>query len=199
MKEISIYSVIVIIVSITVMYIRQLLLRKIKPALAMWLFFSIAIGISMITYLKEGDYTYYDNIMNAVDLVYVVTVTIAILVFGDKSSRFTTFDKGCLAAVLGIIVFWLFTSNHQVTNILMQIILVIAYFPVVKRLLSLKENTEPFSVWIGMLIAPALSLFSSNGILAKIYSGRAIICVSLLLLLMLRVEILNRRKSQNKS
>jgi hypothetical protein len=197
MKEISIYSVIIIIISITVIYIKQLVQRKIKPALAMWLFFSIAIGISMITYLRDGEYTLYDNIMNATDLVYVVTVTIAIIIFGDKSSKFTAFDKGCLIMVSIIIVFWLFTNNNQITNILMQLILIIAYFPVMKRLLTLKENTESFPVWIGMLIAPAISLLSSKGILAIIYSGRAILCVSLLLLLMLRVEILSRRRTDN--
>lgn len=197
MKEISIYSVIIIILIITVIYIRELLKKKIKPALAMWISFSIAIVISMITYLKEGDNSLYDNIMNATDLVYVVTVSVAIIFFGDKSSRFTRFDKGCLITVLIISVFWFFTNNHLITNILMQIILVIAYFPVVKRLITSKENTEPFIVWIGMLVAPSIALFSSKGMLATIYSTRAIICVSILLILMLRIEILNKRRSQN--
>ena len=44
----------------------------------------------------------------------------------------------------------------------MQAILVIAYFPVVKRLVESKENTEPFSVWIGMLLAPSLALFQAR-------------------------------------
>jgi hypothetical protein len=199
MREFSIYSVIIISISITVIYIKQLVQKKIRPALAMWIFFSIAIGISMVTYLKDGDFTLYDNIMNATDLVYVVTVTIAILIFGDKSSKFTTFDKGCLVLVFIIVLFWLLTNNNQITNILMQLILVIAYFPVMKRLLTLKENTESFTVWIGMLIGPAISLLSSKGMLATIYSGRAILCVSLLLLLMLRVEIMDRRRKQKNS
>ena len=197
MRELSIISVVIIIITITVIYIRQLLKKKIKPALAMWIFFSIAIVISMITYLKEGNYTLLDNIMNATDLVYVVTVSVAIIFFGDKSSGFTQFDKGCLIGVLIISVFWLFTKDHLVTNILMQAILIIAYFPVVMRLITLKENTEPFIVWIGMLVAPSLALLSTKGMLATIYSLRAIICVSILLLLMLRIEILNKRRNKN--
>jgi len=197
MKELSIYSVVFISILITVIYIRQLLKRKIRPALAMWIFFSIAIIISMITYLREGNYSILDNIMNATDLVYVVSVSVAIILFGDKSSRFTRFDKGCLVAVILITVFWLFTKDHLATNLLMQTILVIAYLPVVDRLLKSKENTEPFLVWIGMLVAPALALISSKGMLATIYSTRAIICVSVLLALMLRVEILNKRRNQN--
>jgi len=80
----------------------------------------------------------------------------------------------------------------------MQSILIIAYFPVVKRLLDSKENTEPFSVWIGMLLAPMIALLSSRGTLATIYSVRAIICVGLLLLLMLWIEILKKRRAQQK-
>jgi hypothetical protein len=190
MRELSIYAVVAITLAIMVRYILLLIRKKIKPALAMWLFFSVAIIMSLVTYRSEGGYGLMDNIMNTVDLVYVVTVCIAILLFGDKSSRFTRFDKGCLVAVMIILLFWIFTLNHRLTNILMQAILVIAYFPVVKRLIDSRENTEPFSVWIGMLLAPAIALFSSKGTLATIYSVRAIICISILLGLMIRIEIL---------
>ena len=196
MREFSIYTVIIIILIIMVRYIWLLIRNEIKPALAMWLFFSVAISMSFITYMSEGDYGYLDNIMNTADLVYVVTICMAILIFGDNSSKFSRFDKGCLIAVLIIVGFWIFTQNHKVTNFLIQAVLVIAYFPVVKRLLDSKKNTEPFSVWIGMLVAPSVALLSSKGMLATIYSVRAIICVGLLLLLMLRIEILNKREKQ---
>jgi hypothetical protein len=195
MREFSIYSVIVITLVIMVRYILLLVRKEIKPALAMWLFFSVAIIMSLITYRSEGGYGLLDNIMNTVDLIYVVTVCIAIFLFGDRSSKFTRFDRNCLAAVIIILLFWIFTQNHWVTNILMQVILVIAYFPVVKRLLDSRENTEPFSVWIGMLLAPSIALISSKGALATIYSVRAIFCVSILLLLMVRIEFLKLRNN----
>jgi hypothetical protein len=196
MREFSIYSVIIIIFFIMIRYIWLLVRKEIKPALAMWLFFSVAIIMSIITYLSDGDYGFFDNIMNTADLIFVITISIAIIIFGDESSKFTRFDKACMIAVSVIVVFWLFTQNHRITNMLMQTILVIAYFPVIKRLLDSKENSEPFSVWIGMLLAPSLALISSKGILATVYSVRAIICVSSLLLLMLRVEILNKKKNK---
>ena len=198
MKAFSIYAVILITVTIMIRYIILLVRKEIKPALAMWLFFSVAIVMSLITYRSDGGYGLLDNIMNTVDLIYVVTVCIAIFLFGDKSSKFTRFDKGCLAAVIMILLFWIFTRNHWLTNLLMQAVLVIAYFPVVKRLIESRENTEPFSVWIGMLLAPSLALVSSKGTLATIYSVRAIICVSLLLLLMLRIEFLKLKSRQSE-
>jgi hypothetical protein len=199
MRAFSIYAVTIITIFLMVRYISLLVRKKIKPALAMWLFFSVAIIMTMITYRAEGNYGFLDNIMNTVDLVYVITVCLAIFIFGDTSSRFTNFDKGCLTAVMAILIFWIFTRNHLLTNLMMQAILVIAYFPVVKRLLDSKENTEPFSVWIGMLLAPAIALISSKGTLATIYSVRAIICVGTLLLLMLRIEILNMKSRKQQS
>ena len=193
MREFSIISVTIIIFLVAVAYIRLLIKQKIKPALAMWIFFTIAVSMSLITYLSESNYSFLDNIVNSVDLIYVSAVTVAILIFGDKSSKFTRFDKGCLVAVIMIIIFWFFTRNHFVTNILIQSIMVIAYFPVIKRFIVSKENTESVYVWTGMLLAPAFSLLSSQGLLATIYAVRAIVCTGLLVLLMLRMEYLKKK------
>ena len=86
-------------------YIYLLYRKKISPSLAMWIFFSLAVGISLFTYFADGDYNISDNILNFTDLILVVSVSIAILIWGDKTTHFNTFDLGCLAAVALIIVF----------------------------------------------------------------------------------------------
>jgi hypothetical protein len=198
MKTFSIVSVSLITITLAVQYIRQLIKREIQPALAMWVMFSVAVAMSLITYQKEGNYGFTDNILNSVDVIYVVTVSVAIAIFGEKSSKITRFDSGCLVVVGLIVIFWLFTQNHLVTNFMIQTILVIAYFPVVKRLFETRVNTEPFLIWGGMLIAPVLSLLSSKGLLATVYSVRAIICVGTLLLLMLWIEYSAKKRKALK-
>ena len=195
-RTFSIYSVTLITIFLAVRYIWQLVRKEIKPALAMWIIFSIAVAMSLITYLKEGNYEFTDNILNSVDVVYVITVSVAIAIFGEKSSKITRFDLGCLIVVGLIVVFWLFTQNHLVTNFMIQTILVIAYFPVVKRLFETRVNSEPFLIWTGMLIAPVLSLLSSKGLLATVYSVRAIICVGTLLLFMLWIEVSGKNEKK---
>jgi len=173
---------------ILVNYVWLIRKKKIQPALAMWVFFTIAVAGSLITYLSEGSFSPLDNILNTSDMVLVGFVTLAILVFGDKTSRFTRFDLGCLAAVAAILVFWGFTRQHAAAHLAIQAILVIAYFPVVRRIWKTDQNTEPFAPWIGMLLAAALALFSSKGVLATVYAVRAVACTSLLLLLMARAQ-----------
>lgn len=192
-QQVSIVSVSLLNLIITVWYCWLTYKQKIKPALAMWIFFTIAVAISLTTYLKSDHFSFLDNILNTTDLAMTFIVTAAIWIFGDHTSRFSRFDSGCFVAVMVILGFWLVTKNHVVTHILTQAILVIAYFPVVSRLWKTRENTESLAIWIGMLLAPMLSLLSSKGTLATIYSVRAIVCILILLMLMLRVEYLGKK------
>lgn len=162
----------------------------------MWTFFTLAVGMSLITYFAEGDYSFSDNILNFTDLFAVGGIAIAIFFMGDKSARFNKFDLFCLGAVGLIIVFWMLSSNHLVSNFAVQSIIVISYFPVIKRMLNQKKNTESFSVWILILIAPMISLLSSEGLLAAVYAVRAILCSGTLLALMLRIEVQNKKRNQ---
>lgn len=195
-RLISIVSVSFLNLAITGWYSWLTYKQKIKPALAMWIFFTIAVAISLLTYIESGQFGFWDNILNTTDLALTATITLSIVLFGDPSTRFSTFDKGCLIAVLLILLFWFITKNHFMTHALTQAILVIAYFPVVRRLWKTRENSESFLVWTGMLLAPLLALLSSKGILATIYSVRAIVCIILLLLLMLRVEFLRKKQPE---
>jgi len=180
-------------VFILIRYIYLLYHKKISPSLAMWTFFSLAVGISLFTYFAESEHSISDNMLNFTDLIMVVSVSIAIVIWGDHSTRFNRFDIGCLAAVIGIIAFWGISNNHIITNYSVQSIMVISYFPVLGRMTRQKKNTEAFSVWIMMLVAAGISLFASKGWLASVYAIRAVLCTGALLLLMLRIEILNRK------
>ena len=198
MRETSIIAVVAISLFILVRYCWLIWKERIKPALAMWVFFSIAVGGSLITYLSSGDYSLLDNILNTSDLVLVTTIAVFVFIFGDRSTRFNRFDLGCLIAVLVIMAFWVVSKSHVVSHVSIQVIMVIAYFPVISRIWKSNENTESFAAWIGMFLNPCISLLSSKGVLATIYSLRAFIMTSVLLALMVRAELKQRndRKSE---
>lgn len=190
-----IINIIVSVINVIILsrYIYLLYNKKISPSLAMWTFFSLAVGISLFTYFAESKHNISDNILNFTDLILVVSVSIAILIWGDLSTRFNRFDVGCLLAVIAIIAFWAISKNHVITNYSVQSIMVISYFPVLGRMLSQKKNTEAFSPWIMMLLAAGISLFASKGWLASVYAIRAVVCTGALLLLMIRIEIRNQK------
>ena len=193
MRLLSITAVLLINLFIAVRYTVNIRRGTIKPALAMWVFFSIAVGGSLSTYLSAGSFTFLDNILNSADLFLCIYVAVIIYLFGDKSTHFTGFDRACLIAVLAILGFWLLTRQHATAHSLIQLILVIAYFPVIKRLWNSQENTESFAVWIGLLLAPVFSLLSSKGTLATVYALRAIVSTALLMILMARAARRSRQ------
>jgi hypothetical protein len=187
-RELSIAAVVATNLLIGIRYCWLIRRGRISPALAMWVFFTIATVGSLLTYLAEGDYGLLDNILNTADIALVGFVSIWIALFGDRSTRFSRFDFGCLIAVSIIVAVWALTHRHAVAHSAIQAILVIAYFPVVRRMWRSNRNTESFFMWIGLLLAPIFSLLSSEGTLATVYALRAIVCTSTLLVLMIRAE-----------
>ncbi|MCO5265212.1 MAG: hypothetical protein M9948_04950 [Lentimicrobium sp.] len=185
MKTFSILSVSFLNLAMAIYYYWLIYNKKIKPALAMWVFFTLAVGISLMTYMKQGNYSLWDNVLNTTDLFFVSSVALSILLFGDRSTRFNKFDLGCVLVVILILIFWLFTQNHLITNLMVQGILVIAYFPVLKRMATTKENNESYLIWAGMLLTSLLALISTKGGLALIYTGRAVVCIVLLMMFMI--------------
>ena len=195
LRAFSIAAVVATNLVIGLRYVYLIRKGRISPALAMWVFFTIAVVGSLLTYLAEGDFGLLDNILNTADLVLVSGVAVAIALWGDRSTRFTRFDLGCLGAVVAILVAWVLSRQHVAAHAAIQTILVIAYFPVVKRLWRSDRNTESFTMWIGLMLAPIFSLLSSEGLLATVYAVRAIASTGLLMLLMIRVELRARRSA----
>jgi hypothetical protein len=199
---VRIFSIVAVLATnafVLVHYVWAIRAKKVQPALAMWVFFTIAVVGSLVTYLSQGGHGPLDNILNTSDIVLVSLVSVAILLFADKTSRFARFDLACLGAVAAVLIFWGFTREHAAAHLAIQAILVIAYFPVVKRIWQADKNTESFVTWIGMLLAAALSLLSSKGWLATVYAVRAVVCISLLLGLMARARWRERRRSSPAS
>jgi len=194
MRAFSIIAVCLTNLLIGLRYVWLIRRDRISPALAMWVFFTIAVIGSLLTYLSEGDFGLLDNVLNSADLLLCGGVALAIALWGDRSSRFNRFDLGCLGGVAAILAIWVVTRQHAIAHLAIQLILVIAYFPVIKRLWRSDRNTESFTMWIGLMLAPMFSLLSSQGDLATIYAVRAIICTALLLSLMIRVEIRARKR-----
>ena len=199
MEKLSFYGVILINLIIALRYCILTIRKKINPSLAMWVFFSIAVAGSLSSYLLDGDFSPWDNILNTSDIILCGSISLTIIFFGDSTSRFNKFDLVCLAGVSLILIFWFFSKAHFATNISLQIIQAVAYLPVINRMWKAGENTESFSIWILLFFVSAISLFTAEGTLAVIYSVRAIASVSLLLILMIRIEVKLSRNNKTNS
>jgi len=196
MGSIAFYGVLAINTVILIRNSYLIIQKRIEPSLAMWLFFCIAVIGSLWTYLLESSYSPLDNILNTSDIILVVTLSIVILLFGGKKARFNRFEILCLGVILIILLFWYISEAHLITNLSLQLIQLIAYFPVYYRMLHSGRNSESFLTWILLFLVSLLSLFTAHGLLAIIYSLRATLCTAVLLILMIRLELRYKRQSR---
>ncbi len=193
----SVLSVTVINATIAVRAIWLIRHERIAPSLAMWVFFTIAVIGSLLTYLGEGRFGLLDNILNTTDVLLVSSIAVATHLWGDSTTKFNRFDLACLAVVVAIVIFWIGSREHTFTHIAIQGILVISYLPVIRRLWRTRRNAESYFVWTLMMLAPAFSLLSSRGTLATIYAVRAMVSAAVLMILMARCDRSQRARADS--
>jgi len=181
------YIVTIIILSFASWYSWQTYKKLIKPALSTWLIMLTGSILSLFTYFSESNWDISSGILNMADTFGITLIIISIVTWSDTKFRLRSFEKRYLGAAFGILLFWIVSGNPFVSNILLQLLMVIGYFPTIQKLIFEKKNSESFSSWI---IAMSASLFalipaiSGKQILSIIYVGRSIVMMGIILLMM---------------
>ena len=163
----------------------------ISPTLMTWVMFCVAVSLSFSTYWSTSKHDLLSNISNTGDtfLVFIVTV---VVIFWGKNTRFdiNTFEVVCILLSLIILIFWRITKAHKTSNLLLQGIMIIAYFPTFYHLWYATTTSESITTWSITWLAALLGVIT--GVLGKdklaiVYSARSLIMVSILLILILRI------------
>lgn len=177
----------------TTYYVWLIMQNEIQPVLTTWILFCVAVSLSFRTYWSSKKHSVVGNIGNFIDLGVVWLILLSILLFGKNINfAFNTFETCCLVASLGILLFWKLSKQHMLSNIALQVIITVAYFPTIYRLWYATQNTESFSVWSIWLIGVSASLATvilHKDTLGIIYSSRAFVLVLIIMILMLRIMV----------
>lgn len=166
---------------------------EIQPVLATWVLFLVAVGLSFMTYWSTTKHSVAGNIINVVDLFNVCLIMFSILVLG-KNIRlgFNLFEIGCLVASGTILIFWRLSRKHATSNMALQAIMTVAYFPMFYQLWHASRNTEQLGVWVLVWVASAIALIPATidrDKLGFIYAMRSLSMVSVVLILMFRINL----------
>jgi hypothetical protein len=172
-------------------YVYLTITGNIHPTLMTWVMFFIAVSLSFLTYRSTKNNNLLDNVCNTIDL-FSVTLTLIFIVFFGKNIRFSLnlFEVICIIFSLVVLIFWKITKAHEVSNMMLQIIMTVAYFPTFYQLWSAAEPTESLMtwgiVWVYSLTGVITGLIAKNK-LAVIYSFRSLILVTVIMILILRI------------
>ena len=178
-------------------YIYQVWKREISPALSTWIIFLLGTGLSLATYAIEEDHDFLSGILNTMDIIVVVAVLAAIIIWGNRKMRFKPFEKWYLWGVGAIVAYGMLSGDAWTSNILTQILISVGYFPTIQNLLTEKKNTESFTGWILVAVAGFIALYPAtvNGnVLATLYATRTVVLVAAIIAIMAYYSMRDRAK-----
>lgn len=163
------------------------------PVLATWLLFAVAVSLSFATYWASEKHSIVGNIGNAVDVVGVWAILLFVALLGKHVRLgFSPFELGCLVASGLILLLWRASKLHATSNLALQVVMTVAYFPTIAQLWGATSSTEPLAFWTAIWVSAVLTLVPAiidRDRLACAYAGRAVVMVSVLIALMLRIQL----------
>ncbi len=171
----------------------------VKPILATWGLFAIAVILSFITDLSEyGVQGIAANFFNLADSFAVFLILAVILLRKDTRRTFTLFEKWCIGASLLMALVWLVSGQNVLVHLSVQLILVIAYVPTLQHLWSGTQNTESLPMWFFDFLASFLGVIEplrTGSLLPTVYGIRAVICTFLVMIAIVTVQYKKNRTS----
>ncbi|MFA5878214.1 MAG: hypothetical protein WC845_02505 [Candidatus Staskawiczbacteria bacterium] len=176
MKDICVWFVAISSIFFSLCYVFQIWRRKATPTLSTWIIFLVGCCLSFSTYVVAANKDIKSGVLNTVDLTYVSIILLAILLWGKHEVRLKSFEKWYLIGAVAIMVYGLVTGNAWTSNVMTQILMSFAYFPMFHKLISQKKNTESFFAWIPAAVNALVALYPAihdGNTLAVIYATRA--------------------------
>ena len=165
---------------------------RVKPVLATWLIFLFAALLSIFTDYRESGFNgLLANAFNIVDTLAIVIVFSVILFNKNTRLEFTIFEKRCLGVVFLIFILWILTGQNVLAHLAIQVIMVIAYLPMIIHLWNATKNTESLGMWSFDSIASILGMvepLKTGAILPLVYSLRSTISTFLVIILIFRLK-----------
>ena len=140
-------TILVFIVYIT--YFKQTLIGKSTPNPATWIIWLTVMIMNIFTYFTVvgGDYIK--------TMVPVTTTSFALLIFlyalfWGKFTKLSITECVCLILAIVVGMFWKVTHDDIITNLLLQVILAISFYPTIQRLLEKKSKEGPIPWALGV-------------------------------------------------
>lgn len=177
-------------------YISGIVKGTIKPVLSGWLIIAFAWILSLsTTFGHTGRAGLSNNMYNLIDEICTLLILLSVLLSSHTDRRFDSFEWKVLASVLIIGIAWYLTAYDVAAHIMLQIILLIAYIPLLRKLRWAHYHKESLfmrsinalSCVMGM-IRPAMN----HDMLPLLFTARWLLCTLLVIYCLLKIENQNK-------
>ena len=196
MKDISVWLVVFVMMTFAVRYTYQIWKREISPTLSTWIIFLLGTGLSLTTYAIAEKHDFRSGILNMMDVIAVMIVFLATIMWGNRDVRFKPFEKWYLGGIGAIVAYGLLSGDAWGSNIFTQVLISIGYVPTIQNLLTEKRNVESFTGWSCGIVAGLIALYPAmvdGNSLAVLYALRTIVLVSSIIAVMTYYELRSKK------
>lgn len=128
-------------------YLRQTIKGQSTPNPSTWMVWFCIMGINTITYFQVVDENYLKTAVVFISFIGISSIMLYSL-FKGKFAKLTKTDSLLLSLTIIIGVFWQITENAKLSNLLLQVIILISFLPTVIGLIQgrLKEKHLPWTL-----------------------------------------------------
>lgn len=180
-------------------YVGLVIANRIKTVVASWIVSTVALTLSMVTYIGSPDANWLGGSLNAASMFAVFSTLVAVYARARHNGEcviFNSFQKRCLVASAGITILWIaivwgMNGNGIVPNLLTQLLLVISYAMLIVKFWKAEKNTESLFTWWCVFIASVIAIytaFKKNDALAFVYAVRSTVMCGILIYALHRIE-----------
>ncbi len=187
-----------IMIAASAWYIYLLLSDQVETVIASWILGTATLSLSFGTYWTSPKHTLAGNAANLGAMIGCGAILLVLLWLKAKGRvkiGITSFQKGCLGIAGLIAVLWVVIILNRGTgtlpNILTQILMLLSYVMLYKKLWHAQENKESFVLWGGICLSSLIGLrpaIMSGEWQSILYCSLASLRTAIVVVLMLRLE-----------
>lgn len=181
MYEISVAVVTTLLIVSGVDYARKAWIGETSPVLATWILMLVMMSLSFAMYWGSPRSSWGGNIAVTAGVLNLTIILTGVVVAGIRHKtlrvEFSPLQCGCLVAGSVMVMVWFLTKEPLVSYTLVQCIALVAYIGTVQRLRRAKGSTEPYFLWVAVLLSSVLAIYPAwvkNDLFSWIYLGRTI-------------------------
>ncbi len=187
-----------VMIAVSAWYIRLLLRNQIETVIASWILGTATLSLSFGTYWTSPKHTFSGNAANLGAMIgcwAVLLVLFWLKAKGKVKIGITSFQKGCLGVAGLIAALWaviiLNRGTGALPNVLTQILMLLSYVMLYKKLWHSQENKESFVLWGGICLSSLIGLrpaIMSGEWQSILYCSLSVLRTAIVVVLMIRLE-----------
>ncbi len=132
----------------TGIYLTQIIKNKSTPNPSSWIIWVVINLINLITYFALVDKSIWVALTSLTSTV-VVSIIFLLSLFKGKFTKINLVDTASLIMVIGVGFLWKMSGNAVISNVALQIIFVISFFPTINGLLIKMAREKPIPWFLG--------------------------------------------------